>query len=84
MNPILILIAGAGSGIGLHLAKTLLQKGHELLLLDLKLMEKPNPLVCITESRGLLAKIAGTWLWIGEMYRADLEKKEEKAIQKLR
>lgn len=31
----MILIAGSGSGIGLHLAKTLLQKGHELLLLDL-------------------------------------------------
>lgn len=35
MNPNLILIAGAGSGIGLHLAKTLLKKGYELLLLDL-------------------------------------------------
>lgn len=84
MKPNLILIAGTGSGIGLHLAKTLLQKGHELLLLDLKLMEKPNPLVCIPESRGLLDKIAGTWPWIGEMFWADLEKNGEKAIQKLR
>ncbi len=38
MKPNLILIAGAGSGIGLHLAKTLHQKGCELLLLDLNNM----------------------------------------------
>jgi len=50
----------------------------------LKLMEKPKPLVCIPESRGLLAKIAGAWPWIGELFRADLERKGEKAIQKLK
>lgn len=49
----------------------------------LKLMERPKPLVCIPESRGLLAKIAGTWPWIAEIFRAELEKKGEKAIQKL-
>lgn len=48
------------------------------------LMEKPKPLVCIPESRGLLAKIAGTWPWIAEMFRADLEKRGEKAIQKMK
>ena len=50
----------------------------------LKLIEKPKSLVCIPESRGLLAKIAGTWPWIGEIFRGGLEKKGEKAIQKLK
>jgi 3-oxoacyl-[acyl-carrier protein] reductase len=50
----------------------------------LKLMENPKPLVCIPESRGLLAKIAGTWPWIAEMFRAGLERKGEKAIQNMK
>jgi 3-oxoacyl-[acyl-carrier protein] reductase len=47
----------------------------------LRVMESPRALVCIPESRGLLAKIAGTWPWIGELFRKSLEKKGEKAIQ---
>jgi len=35
MKTNLILIAGVGSGIGLHLEKILNQKGHDLLPLDL-------------------------------------------------
>jgi 3-oxoacyl-[acyl-carrier protein] reductase len=37
MNTKLVLINGAGSGIGLHLAQTLQKKGHSLLLIDLNL-----------------------------------------------
>jgi 3-oxoacyl-[acyl-carrier protein] reductase len=48
----------------------------------IQLMEKPKPLVCIPESRGMLAKIAGTWPLIGEFFRKMLEEKGEKAIQK--
>jgi len=47
----------------------------------LRVMESPRALVCIPESRGLLAKIAGTWPWIGELFRKSLEKKGEKAIR---
>jgi len=47
----------------------------------LGVMERPRVLVCIPESRGLLAKIAGTWPWIGELFRKSLEKKGEKAIR---
>ena len=47
----------------------------------LSVMERPRALVCIPESRGLLAKIAGTWPWIGELFRKSLEKKGEKAIR---
>jgi 3-oxoacyl-[acyl-carrier protein] reductase len=46
------------------------------------LMNKPKPLVCIPESRGLLAKIAGSWPLIGEFFREALEEKGKKAIQK--
>lgn len=35
MNPNLIVITGAASGIGYHLASTLIGKGHSLILLDL-------------------------------------------------
>lgn len=48
----------------------------------LKLMQKPKPMVCIPESRGLLAKIAGAWPEIGEWFRNSLEEKGRKAIQK--
>lgn len=48
----------------------------------LELMEKPKPQVCIPESRGFLAKIAGAWPKIGELFRASLEVKGQKAIQK--
>jgi len=47
----------------------------------LGVMERPRELACIPESRGLLAKIAGTWPWIGELFRKSLEKKGEKAIR---
>ncbi|MDN3205290.1 SDR family NAD(P)-dependent oxidoreductase [Algoriphagus sediminis] len=50
----------------------------------LKLMEKPKDLVCIPESRGLLAKVAGIWPGLGEIFRNSLESKGEKAIKKLR
>ncbi len=50
----------------------------------LKLMRKPKRLVCIPESRGLLAKIAGTWPSLAEIFRASLEKKGKKTIQRLR
>ncbi|MFN3998079.1 SDR family NAD(P)-dependent oxidoreductase [Algoriphagus sp.] len=50
----------------------------------LELMEKPKPMVCIPESRGFLAKIAGAWPKIGELFRKSLESKGRKAIQKLK
>lgn len=50
----------------------------------LKLMEKPNVQVCIPESRGFLAKIAGAWPKIGELFRKTLESKGQKEIQKLK
>lgn len=50
----------------------------------LRLMEKPKELVCIPESRGLLAKIAGSWPWVGEIFRKKLEEKGTAAIEKLR
>ncbi len=53
----------------------------EVVQVILGVMERPRVLVCIPESRGLLAKIAGTWPWIGELFRKSLEKKGEKAIQ---
>lgn len=48
----------------------------------LELMQKPKPMVCIPESRGFLAKIAGAWPEIGEWFRNSLEEKGRKAIQK--
>ncbi|MFC3879449.1 SDR family NAD(P)-dependent oxidoreductase [Algoriphagus namhaensis] len=50
----------------------------------LQLMEKPKDLVCIPESRGLLAKVAGIWPGLGEIFRKSLEAKGEKVIKKLR
>lgn len=47
----------------------------------LELMENPRVQVCIPERRGLLAKIAGAWPKIGELFRANLESKGRKAIQ---
>lgn len=50
----------------------------------LQLMKKPRRLVCIPESRGLLAKIAGIFPWVGEIFRDSLEKKGAEMIQKMR
>jgi len=50
----------------------------------IRLMDKPKELICIPESRGLLAKIAGIWPWAGEIFRDKLEKKGEETIKKLR
>lgn len=50
----------------------------------LELMEKPKSQVCIPESRGFLAKIAGAWPMIGELFRKSLEAKGQEAIQKLK
>jgi 3-oxoacyl-[acyl-carrier protein] reductase len=50
----------------------------------LELMEKPKPQVCIPEARGFLAKIAGAWPMIGELFRKSLESKGQKAIRKLK
>lgn len=50
----------------------------------LDLMEKPQLETCIPGSRGLLAKVAGAWPKIGEVFRISLEKKGLKAIQKLK
>lgn len=47
----------------------------------LQLMEKPKDLVCIPESRGLLAKVAGIWPGLGEIFRKRLEAKGEKAMK---
>lgn len=46
----------------------------------LDLMEKPKPMICIPETRGFLAKIAGAWPKIGELFRRVLEEKGRKAI----
>ncbi len=56
-------------------------EAEEVVQVILGVMERPRVLVCIPESRGLLAKIAGTWPWIGELFRKSLEKKGEKAIR---
>lgn len=56
-------------------------EAEEVARVILGVMERPRALVCIPESRGLLAKIAGTWPWIGEFFRKSLEKKGEKAIR---
>lgn len=50
----------------------------------LDLMQKPKVQVCIPESRGFLAKIAGAWPKIGEIFRESLESKGRKAIQKIK
>jgi 3-oxoacyl-[acyl-carrier protein] reductase len=47
------------------------------------LMEKPKPQVTVPSSRGLLAKIAGAWPSIGEIFRNSLEKKGRENIKKL-
>lgn len=49
----------------------------------LQLMQRPRVLVCLPESRGLLAKIAGIWPGLGELFRKSLEKKGEKVMKKL-
>jgi 3-oxoacyl-[acyl-carrier protein] reductase len=59
-----------------------LQPG-DILTVVLKLMEHPKLLVCIPESRGLLAKIAGAWPAFAEIFRNSLEKKGEKTIKRL-
>ncbi|HSF54626.1 MAG TPA: SDR family oxidoreductase [Algoriphagus sp.] len=50
----------------------------------LKMMEKPSAQICIPQSRGFLAKVAGAWPRIGELFRNSLEEKGLKAIQKLK
>jgi 3-oxoacyl-[acyl-carrier protein] reductase len=57
-------------------------EAEEVVRVILGVMERPRVLVCIPESRGLLAKIAGTWPWIGELFRKSLEKKGEQAIRR--
>lgn len=49
----------------------------------LQLMQRPRVLVCLPESRGLLAKIAGIWPELGELFRKSLEKKGKKMMKKL-
>lgn len=41
----------------------------------LDLMKKPRVEICIPQSRGFLAKVAGAWPKIGELFRISLEKK---------
>ena len=53
----------------------------EVVQVILGVIERPRMLVCIPESRGLLAKIAGIWPGLGELFRKSLEKKGRKAIQ---
>jgi 3-oxoacyl-[acyl-carrier protein] reductase len=48
----------------------------------LRLINSPKLQVCVPESRGLLAKIAGAWPAFAEIFRNSLERKGEKAIQK--
>ncbi|RIW18721.1 SDR family oxidoreductase [Algoriphagus lacus] len=50
----------------------------------LELMQKPKVQVCIPETRGFLAKIAGAWPKIGELFRDSLESKGRRAIQKIK
>lgn len=50
----------------------------------LKLMKNPKLLVCIPEQRGLLAKIAGSWPRIAEVFRKGLEKKGKETIDRLK
>lgn len=54
---------------------------EEVVQVIFEVMERPRVLVCIPESRGLLAKIAGIWPGLGELFRKSLEKKGRKAIQ---
>jgi 3-oxoacyl-[acyl-carrier protein] reductase len=57
---------------------------EDLVLVVLKLIEKPKLQVTVPSTRGLLAKIAGAWPTLGELFRSSLEKKGEKMLQKLR
>lgn len=57
-------------------------KPEDITKVILDLMQQPRVQVCIPESRGFLAKIAGAWPKVGELFRAMLEEKGEKAIQK--
>ncbi|GMQ26336.1 SDR family NAD(P)-dependent oxidoreductase [Algoriphagus sp. oki45] len=50
----------------------------------LKLMDKPKAEVTLPASRGWLAKIAGTWPFVGELFRKSLERQGEKNLRKLR
>lgn len=47
----------------------------------LKLMERPRRLVCVPEHRGLLAKLAGSWPRLAELFRKKLERKGKEAIK---
>ncbi len=50
----------------------------------LRLMDSPKMQVCIPKSRGMLAKLAGSWPWVGEMVREILEKKGRNRILSLK
>lgn len=50
----------------------------------LDLMENPRLQVTVPSSRGLLAKIAGAWPQLSEIFRNSLEKRGIKNLQKLR
>lgn len=50
----------------------------------LKLMQNPKPLVCLPTHRGILAKIAGTWPWIAEIFRSRLVRRGLKNIERLK
>lgn len=47
-----------------------------------QVMNRPRAQVCIPETRGLLAKIAGAWPAVGEWFRKSLERKGEKELKK--
>lgn len=50
----------------------------------LALMDRPKPEICIPQTRGFLAKVAGGWPKFGELFRNSLEEKGLKTIQKLK